>query len=69
MTGDYKVAGYTDLVETSARYDEWDALESSAATPIIDLVHSEGQNARFAVQTLDKMGVTRIRREDLDVQV
>ena len=69
MTGDKKVAGFTDLVETSARYNEWDALESSAATPVVDFVHSEGQNAWFAVQTLDKMGVTRIWREDLDVQV
>jgi hypothetical protein len=68
-TGDYKLAGLTDLVETSARYDERDALESSAATPIVDFVHGEGQNARFAVQTLDKTGVTRIGREDLDVQV
>jgi hypothetical protein len=69
MTGDNKAAGFTDLVETSPRYDEWDALESSAATTIVDFVHSEGQNARFAIQTLDKMGVTRIGREDLDVQV
>jgi hypothetical protein len=66
MTGDYKVA---DLVETSTWYDEWDAFESSAATPIVDFVHSEGQNARFVVQTLDKTGVTRIWRQDLDVQV
>ncbi len=66
MTGDNKVA---DLVETSTRYDEWDALESSAATPIVDFVHSEGQNARFVVQTLDKMGVIKIWRQDLDAQV
>jgi len=69
MSGDHRAAGFTDLVETSARYDKWDPLESSAATPIIDIVHSEGQNSRFAVQTLDKIGITRVRRKDLDVQV
>jgi hypothetical protein len=58
-----------DLVETSAWYDEWDALESSAATSIVYIVHSKSQNAWFAVQTLDEVGVTRVGREDLDIQV
>ena len=60
---------FTDLVEASARYNEWDTLKGSATTSIINFVHSESQNAGFAIQTLDKIGITRVGRKDLDIEV
>ena len=62
-------SGSTHLVEASTRYDEWNALESSAPTPVIDFVHCESQNARFAIEALDKLGVARIGRENLHIEV
>lgn len=59
----------TDLVEASSGYDEWNALKGSPPAPVIDFVHGESQNSRLAIETLDEIGVARVRRENLHIEV
>ena len=57
------------LIETSARDDEWNALQSLSALPVVNFIHGQRQNTRLVVQALYEDRVIRLGRQDAYIQV